>query len=126
MIYYSNNTLAKNPTGGTGLVAAGSYPEGVAITPNGQYVYVTNNGVGSNGATVSVISTSSHSVVATIPVGSVPKGVAITPNGQYVYVANWGSNSVSVISTATNTVVSTIPVGTGPVGVAITPNGQYA
>ena len=35
---------------------------GVAITPNGQYAYVTNEGSNS----VSVISTSSNSVVTTI------------------------------------------------------------
>ena len=123
MIYYSNNTLALNKvSGGTGLVIVGTGPRDVAITPNGQYVYVTNY---YNGNTVSVISTSSNSVVSTISVGANPLGVAITPNGQYAYVANRGSNSVSVISTSSNSVVSTIPVGTNPYGVAITPNGQY-
>ena len=122
MIYYSNNTLALNKVSGeTGLVIVGTNPHGVAITPNGQYAYVTNSG----GTAVSVISTSSNSVVSTIPVGTNPIGVAITPNGQYVYVANTGSNTVSVISTSSNSVVSTIPVGTYPNGVAITPNGQY-
>ena len=128
MIYYNNNTLALNKvSGGTGFVTVGTNPASIAITPNGQYVYVTN--VGSN--SVSVISTSSNSVVSTITVGSNPNGVAITPNGQYVYVANsqygssGGGNTVSVISTSSNSVVSTIPVGTTPWGVAITPNGQY-
>ena len=123
MIYYSNNTLALNKvSGGTGLVIVGTQPRGVAITPNGLYAYVANYG----SATVSVISTSSNSVVATILVGTNSQGVAITPNGQYVYVTNQGTATVSVISTATNTVVSTIPVGSSPFGVAITPNGLYA
>ena len=123
MIYYNNNTLALNKvSGGTGLVIVGSAPAGVAITPNGQYVYVAN--WYSN--TVSVISTSSNSVVATIPLGSNPHDVAITPNGLYAYVANAGSGTVSVISTSFNSVVSTIPVGTYPWDVAITPNGLYA
>ena len=123
MIYYSNNTLALNKvSGGTGLVIVGSSPIGVAITPNGLYAYVTNQG--SN--TVSVVSTSSDSVVSTISVGTDPDGIAITPNGQYAYVANYNSNSVSVISTSSNSVVATIPIGTNPTGVAVTPNGQYA
>ena len=122
MIYYSNNTLALNKvSGGTGFVTVGTNPKGVAITPNGQYVYVADYG----GTTVSVISTSNDSAFKAITVGSAPFGVAITPNGQYVYVANRGSNSVSVISTSSNSVVSTITVGTNPLGVAITPNGQY-
>ncbi len=123
MIYYSNNTLALNKvSGGTGLVIVGSSPIGVAITPNGLYAYVTNQG--SN--TVSVVSTSSDSVVSTISVGTDPDGIAITPNGQYAYVANYNSNSVSVISTSSNSVVATITSGTNPRGIAITPNGQYA
>jgi YVTN family beta-propeller protein len=122
MIYYSNNTLALNKvSGGKGFAVVGYYPYGVAITPNGQYVYVANGGNNS----VSVISTSNDSDFKAIPVGSNPHGVAITPNGQYVYVANIASNTTSVISTATNSVVSTIPVGSHPDGVAITPNGQY-
>ncbi|MCW1301931.1 MAG: YncE family protein, partial [Candidatus Parvarchaeota archaeon] len=49
-------------------ISVGSYPWGVAITPNGQYVYVANYG----GATVSVISTSTNSVISTISVGTNP------------------------------------------------------
>ena len=84
---------------------------GVAVTPNGAYVYVTN--VGSD--SVSVISTATNTVTATVPVGSDPDGVAVTPNGAYAYVTNEGSDSVSVISTATNTVTATVPVGSDPV-----------
>ncbi len=123
MIYYSNNTLALNKvSGGKGFVTVGTNPQGVTITPNGQYAYVTNSG----GTTVSVISTSNDSAFKIITVSPGPWGIAITPNGQYVYVVNRGSDSVSVISTATNSVISTITVGSGPFSVAITPNGQYA
>ncbi len=52
-----------------------SSPEGVAITPDGAFAYVTNSGIG----TVSVIETASNTVVATVPVGFAPRGVAITP-----------------------------------------------
>jgi len=48
----------------------------VAITPDGAFAYVTN--VNSNN--VSVISTATNSVVATVPVGTGPVAVAITPN----------------------------------------------
>ena len=89
MIYYSNNTLAKkilNATTGAytyGLVAVANSPQGVAITPNGQYVYVVNYG----SATVSVISTSSNSVVTTITgTPAVPCDINYGPLGSMCWV----------------------------------------
>jgi YVTN family beta-propeller protein len=55
-------------------VTVGTYPTGVAITPNGSYAYVAN----SDANTVSVIKTSTNKVVKTVTVGSDPYGVAIT------------------------------------------------
>ena len=49
-------------------VKVGSQPTGVAVTPNGNYVYATN--YGSN--TVSVIKTSNNTVVKTVKVGGKP------------------------------------------------------
>ena len=93
----------------------------MAITPNGEYVYVVNNGE------VSVISTATNLVVATITGLSAEGGIAVTPNGEHVYVSNqYGSNqygSVSVISTATNTVITTVTGLNQPGELAITPNG---
>jgi YVTN family beta-propeller protein len=74
-------------------------------------VYVVNNA--SNN--VSVIDTSTHTVVATVPVGNLPRGVAVNPAGTRVYVVNNASFNVSVIDTSTDTVVSTVPVVSGPV-----------
>jgi len=72
-------------------IPVGASPTGVAVTPDGSHVYVTNFGA----ATVSVIDTTTNTVVATIPVGVNPSGVAATDRN--VYVANFGSNTVSVI-----------------------------
>ncbi len=123
MVYYNNNTLAKNPSGEYGLISVGPNPFGIVMTPNGQYLYITDNNGPDN---VSVISTSSNSVIAKIPVGSYPKGIAMTPNGKYVYVDNNDGDNVSVISTSSNSVIATITVGKSPFGIAMTPNGQYA
>ena len=76
----------------------------MAVTPNGAYVYVTNEG----SDTVSVISTATNTVTATVTVGSGPNGVAVTPNGAYAYITNGGSDTVSVISTPSPS-VSVLP-----------------
>ena len=95
----------------TATVTVGSYPWGVAVSPDGTKVYVTNHGNNN----VSVIDTATNTVTATVNVGSYPNGVAVNPDGTKVYVANPGSNTVSVIDTATNTVTATVNVGNSPV-----------
>ena len=56
--------------------------------------FVANTG--SN--TVSIVSLSSPSVMATIPVGSYPMALAVSASGSTAYVGNYGANSVSVIN----------------------------
>ena len=124
----------------TATITVGGNPnQGVAITPDGKYVYVTND----DGA-VAVISTATNSVTANITIApltatttiggvsmpsssSLPQAVAITPNGEYAYVA-CADGAISVINTATNTVAATITLeyGDNPNALAITPNGEYA
>jgi YVTN family beta-propeller protein len=74
-------------------ITVGDHPDGIAVTPNGSYVYVAN----AYDDTVSVIQTSDNTVVDTITVGDHPDGIAVTPNGSYVYVANAYDDTVSVI-----------------------------
>src|SRR5712692_566409 len=68
----------------TATVPVGSFPEGVAVNPKANTVYVTN----ARDNTVSVISGRTNTVVATIPVGSFPEGVAVNPKTSTVYVTN--------------------------------------
>ncbi len=100
---------------------------GVAITPNGEYAYVTNGA----GTTVSVIQISNNTLYATISGFDLPQGIAITPDGQYAYVTNEAGTTVSVIdlrpaSPTYNQIVSTITVSGQPFVITITPNGDYA
>lgn len=112
------NTLTNTVTGS---IPVGNNPFGVAVSPDGTRVYVTNYSPASN--SVSVINTASNTVTGTIAVGSQPMGVAVSPDGTRVYVANQISNTVSVINTATNAVVATIPVSLQPQGITVSPDG---
>jgi len=98
----------------------GSSPVGVAVTPDGSRVYVTNNGLATK--TISVIDTATNTVTATINVPSPPYGIAINPAGTRAYVG-LGFQNVAVIDTTTNSVVATIPVGFGALCVAVNPAG---
>ena len=85
-------------------------PDGVAITPEGAFVYVANFLAG----IVSVIEAASNTVVATVSVGSTRFGVAVTPDGAFTYVAAFMANTVVVIETAFNTVVATVTTALHP------------
>jgi YVTN family beta-propeller protein len=94
-------------------------PYGIAISPIGQRLYITDW----NEASVTVLNSQSGEFLATIPVGIIPEAVAVTPNGRYVYVGNVGSFDVSVIDAEALTVVATIPTSLSPYGIATSPDG---
>jgi PGF-pre-PGF domain-containing protein len=107
----------------TARIYTGSSTYGVAVSPDGTKVYVTNEGSSTDNSTVSIIDASTNTVTATVPVGKWPYGIAVSPDGAKVYVANYDSKNVSVIDTATNKVTDTVNTGISPYGVAVTPDG---
>ena len=122
-----NNAVSVINTATNAVVATittnGGQSYAVAVSPNGQRVYVTNTGTNR----VSVINTATNAVIANVNVGNVPAGLSVSPDGARVYVANYGSNTVTVINTATNAVVgSPISVGTNPFMVAFSKDGTRA
>src|SRR6266851_6087985 len=77
---------------------------GVAITPDGSRMYVSNH----EASSVSVFDTATNVPLFEIGVGLNPIGLAITPDGSHAYVANQNSDNVTVIAIATNSVIKTI------------------
>jgi YVTN family beta-propeller protein len=75
-------------------------------------MYVTNV----LSSTVSFISGSTDSVIASILVGNTPAVIAYAPPNNKLYVSNAGSDDVYVINGATNKVTKNIPVGNFPIG----------
>lgn len=109
---------------GSPPVPVGDGPEGIAVRPGGEEVWVTNQRSG----TVSVIDALAAvrapltAVRTTIEVGPTPWGVAFTPDGAFAYVPYADSGPVdyvAVIDTRTRQVVDRIPVGDTPRGIAI-------
>jgi YVTN family beta-propeller protein len=112
-----SNICATHP-----IVQVGIDPEGVAINPTTNIVYVANTG--SN--TLSVIECNGtlgqpNMVEKTIPVGGAPYGLAINPVTKIVYVANRDYNTVSLIDANTNSIIKDIQVGISPIYLTVDP-----
>jgi YVTN family beta-propeller protein len=88
-------------------IPVGWYPSDITFDDLNGDVYVSNY----YGGTVSVISGTSNSVIATVHVGSYPQALVCDTGNGDVYVVSSGDDNVSVISGASNTVVATVPVG---------------
>jgi YVTN family beta-propeller protein len=125
----------RETTGQDDRIKVGTAPIGVAVSPDGKYLYVANH----HGNSVSVIDTSDGTVIDTVKeVGRGPVGVAVSPNGDHVYVTNQLGGTVSVISKHTAFSTEEAPtweevtgpynrinVGTAPIGVAVSPGGDH-
>ena len=149
LIYVSNYNYDNPDAGSVSIVStvndAGNYapnvvgtinglnrPTGLALTPNGRYLYVANESSGY----VSQIDTTTNQIVSTIKVGNQPRSVAIKTGGgdngsggrdEYtVFVTNFGDNTISIINPA-GTVTNTWWTGaSGSDSIAVTPTTDAA
>jgi YVTN family beta-propeller protein len=90
-----------DPANGITRIAVGSYPQGVAVNPSTNRIYVANSGDGNSDGTVSVADGASNTVVASVAVGrnllEEGAGVAVNPGTNRIYVTNSLDDTVSVI-----------------------------
>ena len=117
---------------------AGGEPTGLAISPNGQFLYVASK---ASKASVSIFEIGAGGALTPLECAaskdcrtqSEPAGVATSPNGQFLYVANEGSDSVSAYSIDEHGQLTKRKCGEiedcategRPFGVAVTTNSQF-
>ncbi|MCZ8513735.1 bifunctional YncE family protein/alkaline phosphatase family protein [Paenibacillus filicis] len=89
----------------------GTYPQGVAVSPDDKTIYVT----GQYARTLVAVDVASGKT-ALAAAGAYPFGVVLSTDGHTAYVSNQGENTISVFSVDGLTVTpkSTITVGTHP------------
>lgn len=122
-----------------GLIPVGIAPVGMAVSPNGRWLYATSeNAAHQNGdiGTLSVINVKtaeSHpakSVVTTVNAGCEPVRVITSAGGAVVWVtarasdALLGFNAAKLISAPKKALVALVRVGTAPVGLALVNSGS--
>ncbi len=125
-VYVSNydaGTVSVISSSGVDTInSVGSGPLGVALTPDGNTLYVANY----YDDQVVAIDTSDQSIDSTINVGNGPWGLAMADDGGYVFVTNSLDDTVSVIDTASRIAAGPFSVGDQPRGVAAPVNGDFA
>jgi YVTN family beta-propeller protein len=106
------------------LIHVGFDPGNLTVTPDGEQVWAADTGpqtgVPSLGG-ISVISTASDTVTASLRLPADPRNIAFSPSGATAYVTT--SEGVFVIDTASLTVVHVIRGLGDPEGVAVSPDG---
>ena len=100
-------------------VPVGHNPRGIAVSPDGKYVYVANYG----DDTISVINTVLNTVISNIPVGDGPFGVAINSTGTFVYVTNSNDDSLSIIETGSGLEIQKLDLASESLGLSERPIG---
>jgi 6-phosphogluconolactonase (cycloisomerase 2 family) len=100
ILTFSANSGVLAPVGG--ISTDGPNPDGLAVDPNGAYLYASN--YSSNSISIFTIGTPSPGALQEVP-GSpltsgyiAPLALTLDPKGQYLYVANQGSNNVAAYS----------------------------
>ena len=130
-----------------GSIPVGQGPHNVQVSPDGKWVWVTNNdeptkeagampagkmpksehaamaGAGAKAGAVWVIDTANGTVTAKVPVGMHPAHVVVASDGRSAYVVNGGDNTVSLVDTAGQKVIGLIPVGASPHGLRVSSDG---
>jgi 6-phosphogluconolactonase (cycloisomerase 2 family) len=109
----------------------GTSPSGVVVSPNGQFLYVSNQGSDNVSAfTINGTTGALTGVGAPVAAGTAPSGVAVSLSSQFLYVSNQGSDNVSAFTINGTTGALTgigapVAAGTAPSGVAVSPNGSF-
>ncbi|WP_236974181.1 exo-alpha-sialidase [Membranihabitans maritimus] len=105
------------------IIPAGKGVEGMAFTPDGQFLWALNQ----TGGTITIIDWSTMEVVETIDCPGMPVRIKFTENGDRALVAGWSENgTLTVIDTKSKEEIKRIPVGGYAIGVEISPNGRFA
>jgi len=108
-------------------VLAGEAPFGIAESPDGANVYVTND-LGDTVSEFSVAGDGTLSLIGSQLTGLTPRGIAVSPNGKSVYVTDGASTTVLQFSVEAGGALSPlsppeVTSGSGPFAIAISPDG---
>ncbi len=96
-------------------VDAGANPVRISLQPDGQLLWVGNNGSDGGRGGVTAIDPATLKIVASIPTGKGHHELVFSPDSRFVYATNRGSGSVSVIDARERRMIKDLPIGSQPI-----------
>jgi hypothetical protein len=131
-------TRGFGPSDFIGTIPVDYHPVGIALSPNGRWLYATNEHLarGVNHGTLSVISVSkaesspATAVVSTVDAGCQPVRVIVSKDGNVVWVSARGSDALvgfsaaRLVSDPRHALIAWVRVGIAPIGLALVKCGS--
>ena len=102
------------------VITLGGTPSDGVLDESRRLIYLVNQ----QANRVDLFSTSTNSVIGSIPVGNGPLAAALSPDNSLLYVTNGASATVSVIDLAGQTVIQTVSTPAQPQGVEVGADGR--
>ena len=99
------------------FASTGDGPRHLVISPDGRYLYVTNNASG----TVSKVDARTGRVLASVATGNQPRSMAISGDGRAVYVVNYESSTVSKLRASDLGRLGEVATDQHPIGITYEP-----
>jgi YVTN family beta-propeller protein len=102
-------------------IAVGRGPQGLALSPDGRYLYVANQ----LDDTVSVLFVPDTRIIKNIPAQGGPMAIAVSPDGGILFVSCYSSGFVTALRAEDGAIISAIPVGEGAAGLTLSSDGEH-
>lgn len=102
-------------------IKTGDMPSGIAASPDGKFVYVTNMA----SKDITIIKSENDVVEKAIPFNGLPNAIAFSPDSKYVYVTDEENFKLFIIDSNSKKTIKEIIIGIASRGITVTPDGRY-
>jgi DNA-binding beta-propeller fold protein YncE len=103
-----------------GQITVPEYPSGMAITPDGLYLYVGSY----EHDTIVCIRLADRAITQYIDIGGRARSLAVTPDGSHLYATSSAGTVVS-LSLPAATIDTSVYIGLNPKGITVSPDGLH-
>ncbi len=109
------------PVAGPGDEKRNPLPSGLAVSPDGRFLWVARIHAGD----VVKIDLEARTVAARVPVGRAPYRPVFSRDGRQLAVSLWGGASVALLDPATGSVLASVPTADHPCDAVFSPDGAF-